>query len=51
MLWKLPAAGGTPRAVVTGAPFVQITGVAFHNGTLYVTDNDTSGGPKIYKVQ
>ncbi len=55
-IWQVPIAGGTPTALVSGAPFVQLTtnGLIFFNNALYVTDTGNIGsidGPgAVYKV-
>ena len=54
----MPIAGGAPTALVSGGPFVEINGITFVDGALYVTDTgnfvDKSGwndGPgAIYRV-
>ena len=37
-IWQIPLSGGAPTAFLSGAPFVGIQGLAFIDGTLYITD-------------
>jgi len=47
-IWELPVSGGNPVALVSGAPFSNISGLTFVNGILYVSD---SGNGIIYQIQ
>jgi len=47
-IWELPVSGGNPVALVSGAPFSNISGLTFVNGALYVSD---SGSGAIYQIQ
>lgn len=55
-IWQVPIGGGTPTALVSGAPFVQLSanGLIFFNNALYVSDNGnvgaTNGPGVIYRV-
>jgi hypothetical protein len=49
-LWSLPQTGGPPSVVVSGLPFVRISGVTFFDNALYVTDTGNLGPGKVYKV-
>jgi probable HAF family extracellular repeat protein len=47
-IWAMPVSGGNPVALVTGAPFSNISGLTFADGVLYVSD---SGNGIIYQIQ
>ena len=46
-IWQIPIGGGTPVALVSGAPFSWLWSLAFVNGTLYVADR---GNGTIYAI-
>jgi hypothetical protein len=54
-IWRIPAAGGVPVAVASGAPFVQLAGLAYWQNALYVSDRGNTGttdGPgAVYRVK
>jgi pimeloyl-ACP methyl ester carboxylesterase len=46
-IWKMPTSGGTPSALIAGAPFSRVDGITALGDALYVTD---SGAGRIYKI-
>ena len=47
-IWELPVTGGNPVALVSGAPFNNISGLTFAGGALYASD---AGSGTIYRIQ
>lgn len=49
-IWTLPTTGGTPTALVSGAPFGEILEITSFNNALYVADFGDGAPGKIYKI-
>ncbi len=47
IIWVMPVTGGTPVALVSGAPFSNISALTFAHGILYAAD---SGSGTVYQI-